>query len=119
MPLFRFQRVEGSLVPNSDYSERRTARPRSLRRQDGHAVTKFTLARVLTAKNYQIEQMVLERAIPYDRLRRDCDELLVALLLREKYDLSRLDERGRIVFSSKSRNVIFHVDVLCLEVLGG
>ena len=43
-----------------------------------------------------------------------CDELLLAVLRSEGYELGGIDDCGRLLFRSRSPSFVFYVDVLCL-----
>ena len=58
--------------------------------------------------------MVLEQAIPYSAMSKACDELFLTVLKSEMYTLSRLDDRERLVFTSRSPSFVFYIDIICL-----
>ena len=75
--------------------------------------------RVKAEPRVLIDRMSLEQAIPYAEMSNVSDELLLSLLKCEKYELIRIDERGRVVLNSRSLNFIFYIELLCFGEKNG
>ena len=52
--------------------------------------------------------------VTYAAMSKAYDELLVTIMKDEKYELGRLEDNGKIIYTSSSAHCIIYADLLCL-----